>query len=76
METKDSQTYFQVIIVLLNVLIAVASDSYEKCLLKSQMLFGRYAAIYSLQRGFNQPCSNHHLSIDSMIIVKKELELC
>lgn len=32
---------FQVIIVLLNVLIAVASDSYEKCLLKSQMLFGR-----------------------------------
>jgi len=32
---------FMVIIVLLNVLIALASDSYEKCLMKSQMLFGR-----------------------------------
>ncbi|CAB9503043.1 Potassium ion channel Yvc1 [Seminavis robusta] len=32
---------FMVIIVLLNVLIAVASDSYEKCLLRSNMLFGR-----------------------------------
>ena len=32
---------FMVIIVLLNVLIAVASDSYEKCLMKSQRLFGR-----------------------------------
>lgn len=32
---------FLVCIVLLNVLIAIASDSYEKCLLKSQQLFGR-----------------------------------
>lgn len=32
---------FMVIIVLLNVLIALASDSYEKCLMKSHMLFGR-----------------------------------
>ena len=32
---------FLVTVVLLNVLIAVASDSYEKCLLKSQKLFGR-----------------------------------
>ena len=32
---------FMVVLVLLNVLIAVASDSYEKCLLRSQHLFGR-----------------------------------
>jgi hypothetical protein len=32
---------FLVVLVLLNVLIAVASDSYEKCLLKSENLFGR-----------------------------------
>jgi hypothetical protein len=32
---------FMVVLVLLNVLIAVASDSYEKCLVKSQGLFGR-----------------------------------
>jgi len=32
---------FMVVLVLLNVLIAVASDSYEKCLLRSQKLFGR-----------------------------------
>lgn len=32
---------FLVTVVLLNVLIAVASDSYEKCLLRSQHLFGR-----------------------------------
>jgi hypothetical protein len=32
---------FMVVLVLLNVLIAVASDSYEKCLLRSQSLFGR-----------------------------------
>ena len=32
---------FLVTVVLLNVLIAVASDSYEKCLVRSQNLFGR-----------------------------------
>jgi hypothetical protein len=32
---------FLVCILLLNVLIAIAADSYEKCLLKSQQLFGR-----------------------------------
>ena len=32
---------FMVVIVLLNVLIAIVSDSYEKCLLRSQLLFGR-----------------------------------
>lgn len=32
---------FLVTVVLLNVLIAIAADSYEKCLLKSQKLFGR-----------------------------------
>lgn len=32
---------FVVALVLLNVLIAVASDSYEKCLVRSQKLFGR-----------------------------------
>lgn len=32
---------FLVTVVLLNVLIAIASDSYEKCLLRSQHLFGR-----------------------------------
>jgi hypothetical protein len=32
---------FMVTVVLLNVLIAVASDSYEKCLLRSVKLFGR-----------------------------------
>ncbi|KAL3925628.1 MAG: hypothetical protein SGILL_000279 [Bacillariaceae sp.] len=32
---------FLVTVILLNVLIAIASDSYEKCLLKSQKLFGR-----------------------------------
>jgi len=32
---------FLVTVVLLNVLIAIASDSYEKCLLKSKKLFGR-----------------------------------
>ena len=32
---------FMVVLVLLNVLIAVASDSYEKCLLRSRQLFGR-----------------------------------
>jgi hypothetical protein len=32
---------FMVVLVLVNVLIAVASDSYEKCLLRSQSLFGR-----------------------------------
>lgn len=32
---------FLVTVVLMNVLIAVASDSYEKCLLRSQHLFGR-----------------------------------
>lgn len=32
---------FIVVLVLLNVLIAVASDSYEKCLVRSQNLFGR-----------------------------------
>jgi len=32
---------FVVAVILLNVLIAIASDSYEKCLLKSQKLFGR-----------------------------------
>jgi len=32
---------FMVVIVLLNVLIAIVSDSYEKCLIRSQFLFGR-----------------------------------
>ena len=32
---------FMVVIVLLNVLIAIVSDSYEKCLVRSQCLFGR-----------------------------------
>lgn len=32
---------FMVVIVLLNVLIAIVSDSYEKCLVRSQSLFGR-----------------------------------
>lgn len=32
---------FMVVIVLLNVLIAIVSDSYEKCLIRSKMLFGR-----------------------------------
>ena len=32
---------FMVVLILLNVLIAVASDSYEKCLIRSQNLFGR-----------------------------------
>jgi hypothetical protein len=32
---------FLITVVLLNVLIAIASDSYEKCLLRSQQLFGR-----------------------------------
>ena len=32
---------FMVVLVLLNVLIAVASDSYEKCLVSGQNLFGR-----------------------------------
>jgi hypothetical protein len=32
---------FLVTVILMNVLIAIASDSYEKCLLKSQKLFGR-----------------------------------
>eukprot|EP00934_Nitzschia_sp_Nitz4_P003838 Nitzschia sp. Nitz4//scaffold58_size112336//91997//95608//NITZ4_004047-RA/size112336-processed-gene-0.225-mRNA-1//-1//CDS//3329555031//3828//frame0 len=32
---------FLVTVILLNVLIAVASDSYEKCLIRSQYLFGR-----------------------------------
>ena len=32
---------FMVTVILLNVLIAIASDSYEKCLLRSQNLFGR-----------------------------------
>ncbi len=32
---------FMVVIVLLNVLIAIVSDSYEKCLIRSQSLFGR-----------------------------------
>lgn len=32
---------FIVVLVLLNVLIAVASDSYEKCLMRSRKLFGR-----------------------------------
>jgi len=32
---------FMVVIVLLNVLIAIVSDSYERCLIRSQSLFGR-----------------------------------
>jgi hypothetical protein len=32
---------FMVVLILLNILIAVASDSYEKCLVRSQNLFGR-----------------------------------
>jgi hypothetical protein len=32
---------FMVVIVLLNVLIAIVSDSYEKCLIRSNYLFGR-----------------------------------
>jgi hypothetical protein len=32
---------FMVVVVLLNVLIAIVSDSYEKCLLRSKNLFGR-----------------------------------
>lgn len=32
---------FMVVIILLNVLIAIASDSYEKCLIRSHNLFGR-----------------------------------
>jgi hypothetical protein len=32
---------FTVIVILLNVLLAVASDSYDKCLIKSHHLFGR-----------------------------------
>ena len=32
---------FMVVVVLLNVLIAIASDSYEKCLVRSPNLFGR-----------------------------------
>lgn len=32
---------FMVVVVLLNVLIAIVSDSYEKCLVRSQCLFGR-----------------------------------
>mmetsp|Transcript_56571 Transcript_56571/g.137360 ORF Transcript_56571/g.137360 Transcript_56571/m.137360 type:complete len:1430 (-) Transcript_56571:877-5166(-) len=37
---------FLVTVVLLNVLIAVASDSYEKCQLKTQKLFGRARVCY------------------------------
>ena len=32
---------FMVVVILLNVLIAIVSDSYEKCLLRSKNLFGR-----------------------------------
>lgn len=32
---------FMIVVVLLNVLIAIVSDSYEKCLVRSQCLFGR-----------------------------------
>jgi hypothetical protein len=40
---------FLVTVILMNVLIAIASDSYEKCLLKSQKLFGR-ARVYFLAK--------------------------
>ena len=42
---------FMVIIVLMNVLIALASDSYEKCLMKSQMLFGRARVMFVAEIG-------------------------
>jgi len=52
---------FIVVLVLLNVLIAVASDSYEKCLVRSQNLFGRarvmlIAELVSFQNLFR--CNN------------------
>ena len=44
---------FMVVLVLLNVLIAVASESYEKCLVRSQNLFGR-ARIHYLKKEMNR----------------------
>ena len=70
---------FLVTVVLLNVLIAVASDSYEKCLLKSQKLFGRarvmliaeLASFQSLLRRCDQDAKSQDQSSPKDIVYSK-----
>lgn len=68
---------FLVTVVLLNVLIAIASDSYEKCLLRSQNLFGRarvmlIAELVSFQNLLRRTGNTeHHDSENSMRLYSK-----
>jgi hypothetical protein len=57
---------FMVVIVLLNVLIAIVSDSYEKCLIRSKSLFGRARVMLIAELGSFQ----HLLQTDSRNLVE------
>jgi hypothetical protein len=66
---------FLVVLILLNVLIAVASESYEKCLLRSERLFGRarvmlIAELVSFQNLLYEPRKDIDHSIFSAQIFK------
>eukprot|EP00536_Pseudo-nitzschia_multiseries_P003043 jgi/Psemu1/185033/e_gw1.43.31.1 len=70
---------FFVTVVLLNVLIAIASDSYEKCLLKSQKLFGRarvmliaeLASFQSLLRRMDQDADSQETMAGGGVVYSK-----
>lgn len=65
---------FMVVIILLNILIAIASDSYEKCLLRSQKLFGRarvmmISELVSFQNLLRRTKTHHSGSSTSLNII-------
>ncbi|CAJ1910333.1 unnamed protein product [Cylindrotheca closterium] len=65
---------FLVTVVLLNVLIAIASDSYEKCLIRSQHLFGRarimlVAELVSFQNLLKRADQNNDQRLDLLPLV-------
>jgi hypothetical protein len=71
---------FMVVIVLLNVLIAVASDSYEKCLIRSHNLFGRarvmmIAELVSFQNLLRRSKCMHSKSSTSLRTIELEVEV-
>lgn len=65
---------FLVTVVLLNVLIAIAADSYEKCLIRSQHLFGRarimlVAELVSFQNLLKRTDQNNDQGLDLLPLV-------
>lgn len=63
---------FMVVIVLLNVLIAIVSDSYEKCLTRSEFLFGRARVVLLAELVSFQQLLRSNKDYNEKSILKKE----